>query len=90
MPVTARLVEVAPPNVAPPTALSWPAMVEEPVTERTEVVALKVEMPAKCEVEDALMELVKRMAVEVEFALRPKVLAPEVNHAPMESVPGVT
>ena len=81
---------VSEPRVAPPTALSWPAIVVEPVTESTLVVALKVEIPAKWLVEEALIELVKRIAVEVELAARPKVEAPGVNHAPTESVPGVT
>ena len=67
------------PKVAPPTALRIPVMVEEPVTERSEVVADIVLMPAKLEVEDAEMPCVKRMRVEVELAERPKVLLPVVQ-----------
>jgi hypothetical protein len=69
------------PKVAPPTALSCPAMVEDDVTERRLVVAEMVLIPVNCEVEDAWIPLVKLMIVEVELTPTPKLL-PGVNGKP--------
>ena len=62
------------PKVAPPTALSWPVMVEEPVTERSEVVAEIAMISEKREVEDAKMPLCAKIGVEVAEVLTPKLV----------------
>src|SRR5579872_5075842 len=73
------------PSVAPPTALSWPAMVEEDVTERSEVVAESVLMPVNWEVVEAWIPFVKSIVVEVAFTPTPKLVV-GVNGAFAETV----
>ena len=75
VPIPTRL----PKSALPPT-LSTPPMVEEEVTESTEVVAEIVLMPANWLVDDALIPWVKRIRVEVELTgEKPKEEAPEVK-----------
>jgi hypothetical protein len=70
--VVVALIPVTFPNVAPPTALSWPAMVEDEVTERSVVDAEMVEISAKRDVDEAKIPLCAKIGVEVADVLVPK------------------
>ena len=86
---------VAAPKVAPPTALSWPAMVLEAVSARDVPVAERKSKSTRCEVEEAVKPLVNCRSVVVAEVLRPywvpglkgKALKPVIS--PQDIVPFV-